>query len=107
MRSVDYYSAADLRGSPFQMEGIKKKGAGQRPAEDTVFPARLQPRKVGQRLGYVCPKLLPELPLNGFHLVFEPELQLFESDFFELFVFAEITLLGQGIEATSILCVFL
>ena len=76
------------------MEGIKKKGAGQRPAEDTIFPAQQQLRKVGQKLGYVGPELLSELPLNGFHLVFEPQLQLLESDFFELFVFAEITLLG-------------
>jgi hypothetical protein len=50
--------------------------------------------RLDKRLGYVCPELLPELPLNGFHLVFEPQLQLLESDFFELFVFAEITLLG-------------
>ena len=54
------------------MEGIKKKGAGQRPAEDTIFPAQQPPRKVGQKLGYVGPELLPELPLNRFHLVFEP-----------------------------------
>jgi hypothetical protein len=73
---------------------LRKKALDSAPAEDTVFPTQQPPRKVGHRLGYVCPKLLPELPFNGFHLVFEPQLQLLESDFFELFVFAEITLLG-------------
>jgi len=36
----------------------------------------------------VSAELLPILPLNGLHLVFEPQFQLLEPDFFQLFVFS-------------------
>ena len=32
-----------------------------------------------------------QLPLDGFHLVLEPQFQLFQPDFFQLFVFCEIS----------------
>ena len=48
----------------------------------------------GQGLRYVRAVLLPVLPLNRLHLVFEPQLQLLEPDFLKLFVLAEITLLS-------------
>src|SRR5438094_1447579 len=39
--------------------------------------------------------LLPVLPLNGLHLVLETQFQLLQPYFFELFVFGEITFLGE------------
>jgi hypothetical protein len=47
------------------------------------------------KLSYVRTELLPILPLNGLHLVFEPQFQLFKPDFLQLFVFAEISFLGE------------
>jgi len=46
-------------------------------------------------LRYVDAVLLPILALNAFHLIFEAEFQLFQTDFFQLLVFAEITFLGE------------
>ena len=54
-------------------------------------------------LGYVNAILLPELALNGFHLILEAQLQLLKPGFFQLFVFAEITLLGKRIEPFCVL----
>jgi hypothetical protein len=51
--------------------------------------------EVDKFLGYVSAVLLPELPLDGFHLVFEAEFQLFQPNLFQLFVFAEISFLGE------------
>src|SRR5580658_3630108 len=48
-----------------------------------------------KNLCYVSSELLPILPLNGLHLVLEPQLQLLKPDFLQLFVFAEITFLGE------------
>jgi hypothetical protein len=50
-------------------------------------------------LGYVYAVVQSMLALDGFHLIFEAELQLFQTDFFELFVFAKITFLGEYFEA--------
>jgi hypothetical protein len=55
----------------------------------------------------VSSELLPILPLDGLHLVFEPQLQLLETNLFELFVFAEITFLGERIKTSGILEMFL
>src|ERR1700722_8441852 len=57
----------------------------------------------GNLLGYVDAVLLPELALNGFHLIFEAQLQLLKPGFFQLFVFAEITFLGKRIEPFCVL----
>jgi len=54
-------------------------------------------------LGYVDAVLLPILALNRFHLIFEAEFQLFNPHFFQFFVFAEITFLGECIETLCIL----
>ena len=51
--------------------------------------------EVRQNLRYVNAVLLPILALNGLHLVLEAQFQLFQPDFFQLFVFAEITFLGE------------
>ena len=52
-------------------------------------------------------ELLLILPLDGLHLVFEPQLQLLEADFLKLFVFAEITFLGERFESSGLLHVLL
>jgi len=39
--------------------------------------------------------LLPELPLNGFHLVLKAQFQFLQANFFQLFVFGEIAFLGE------------
>jgi hypothetical protein len=59
------------------------------------------------KLSYVRSKLRAILPLNRLHLIFEPQLQLFQPDFFQLFVVAEISFLGEGIKAGRVLQVFL
>jgi len=38
---------------------------------------------------------LPELPLDRLHLILEPQLQLLQTDFFQLLVFRKEALLGQ------------
>jgi len=43
------------------------------------------------------------LLLDGLHLVLETQLQLFQSDFFQFFVFGEVALLGEGFEALGVL----
>ena len=48
-------------------------------------------------------ELLPILPLNRLHLVFQTQLQLLEPNFLELFVFAELTFLGERIKGSGIL----
>src|ERR1700691_3807013 len=58
---------------------------------------------LGNKLRYVNSVLLPILPLNAFHLIFEPQLQLLEPDFLQLFIFAEITLLSERIKSSGIL----
>jgi hypothetical protein len=60
-----------------------------------------------KKLCYVGSELLPKLPLNRLHLVFEPELQFLQPDFLELFVFAEITFLSERIKTSGILQVLL
>jgi hypothetical protein len=40
-------------------------------------------------------ELLPELPLDGLHLVLQAQFQLLQPDLFQLFVFAEISFLGE------------
>src|SRR6266496_907989 len=68
-------------------------------------PQRPKPRPMSQEsLGYV--RLLPILPLNELHLVLEPQLQLLQPRFFHLFVFVEITFLGECFETLLILRVF-
>ena len=59
------------------------------------------------KLRYVNSVLLPILPLNAFHLVFEPQLQLLEAHFLQLFIFAEVTFLGERIKTGGILHVLL
>jgi hypothetical protein len=39
--------------------------------------------------------LLPILPLNRLHLIFEAQFELFEPDFFQLFILAEVSFLGE------------
>jgi hypothetical protein len=39
--------------------------------------------------------MLPILALDGFHLILEAQFQLFQPDFFQLFIFGEISLLGE------------
>src|ERR1039458_8081641 len=51
--------------------------------------------QMAKKLCYVSSELLPILPLNRLHLVFEPQLQLLEPNFLQLFVFAEITFFGE------------
>src|SRR5208282_2925208 len=87
-----------------------KKGRLVRPLKDILLPPRLQPRGLaksgqykGQRLRYVHTLPLPELALNRLHLVFEAQFQLLEPDFFQLFVFAEITFLSECFEAFRVL----
>lgn len=50
--------------------------------------------------------LLLILPLNGRHLVLESQFQLFQPDFFQLFVFGQITFLGERFETLLVLRVF-
>src|SRR5271155_606117 len=63
--------------------------------------------KLPKKLRYVSSVLLPILPLNRLHLVLEPQFQLFKPDFFQLFIFAEITFLGERIKTSGILHVLL
>src|SRR5271155_1413546 len=60
-----------------------------------------------KRLCDVSSELLPILPLNRLHLVFEPQLQLLEPHFLKFFIFAEITFLGKRIKTSGILHVLL
>src|SRR3974390_3170808 len=82
-----------------------KKGASSRRVEDKGFPGRhcRQEARQIQELGYVDAVLLPILALDRFHLIFEAEVQLFQPDFFQLLVFAEITFLGEYIKTLGIL----
>src|ERR1700741_950009 len=57
--------------------------------------------------GYADAVMQPILALDGLHLVFQAQFQLFKPDFFQLFIFAEITFLGECIEAFCILRVLL
>jgi hypothetical protein len=59
--------------------------------------------QVDEKLGDVGSELLPILPLDRLHLIFEPQLQLLKPNFFQLLVFTEVTLLGEGIKAGGIL----
>ncbi len=59
--------------------------------------------RLARILCYVDAVLLPVLALNGLHLIFEAEFQLLQTNFFQLLVFAEVTLLGECIEAFRIL----
>ena len=52
-------------------------------------------------------RLSPVLPLNGLHLIFEPQLELFEADLFQLFVFCQVAFLGECIESLGVLRVLL
>jgi hypothetical protein len=49
----------------------------------------------------------PKSLFDGFHLVFQTEFHLLQSNFFKLFVFGEVTLLGEGFEALRVLLMFL
>jgi hypothetical protein len=85
-----------------------RKGADERRWVDTrILPAARAAFRWPKELRYVGSVLLPELPLNGLHLVFEPQLQLLEANFLKFFVFAEITFLGETFKASGILHVLL
>jgi hypothetical protein len=45
--------------------------------------------------------------LNHLHLVFDPQFELFETHFLELFVFREIPFVIEGAKALRVLSVFL
>src|ERR1700677_942581 len=60
-----------------------------------------------RKLRYVSSVLLPILPLDRLHLVFKPKLQFLEPDFFQLFIFTEVALLGKRIKTGGILHVLL
>ena len=47
-----------------------------------------------------------ELPLYGFHLVLEPQLELLQPDFFQLLVFCKKSFLGEGFEPLGVFRVF-
>jgi hypothetical protein len=49
----------------------------------------------------------PKLLFDGFHLIFQTELHLLQSNFFKFFVVGEVTLLGEVIKALLVLLVFL
>src|ERR1035438_136341 len=72
------------------------------------IPSRLRPRlQWSETLCYVRSELLAILPLNRLHLVFEPQLQLLEPHFLQLFIFAEVTFLGERVKTAGILHVLL
>jgi hypothetical protein len=50
---------------------------------------------VGQKLSYLVLDLLAEVPLDGLHLVLQAELQLFQPDLFQFFIFGEISFFGE------------
>lgn len=58
-------------------------------------------------LGYVRAELFPILPLDGLHLIFEPQFEFLQTDLFQLFVLTEITLLGEQIKTFRVLRVLL
>src|SRR5215469_3976533 len=73
-----------------------KIGAYKRRILQTFHPQRLSRALFGGNLSYLIRYMfLPELPLNGFHLILEAEFQLFEPDFFQLFVVGEIAFLSE------------
>jgi hypothetical protein len=47
------------------------------------------------------------LPLDGFHLIFEPQFKFLQPDFFQFFVIGEIPLVGERRETLLILRVLL
>lgn len=47
--------------------------------------------------------VLAVLPLDHFHLIFEPQFKLFQPDFFQLFVVGEVTLMGERGETLFVL----
>jgi len=46
------------------------------------------------------------LPLNVFHLIFEPQLEFLEADFLDLFVIRQEALFGELFESLGVLGVF-
>jgi hypothetical protein len=46
------------------------------------------------------------LPLNVFHLIFEPQLEFLQADFLDLFVIRQETLFGKLFESLGVLGVF-
>jgi hypothetical protein len=46
------------------------------------------------------------LPLNVFHLIFEPQLEFLEADFLDLFVIRQETFFGELFESLGVLGVF-
>src|SRR4029077_5433912 len=84
------------------------KGASSRPVEDATLPRRWKPRgRWPEFFRYVDAVLLPILALNGLHLVLQAQFQLLQTDLFQLLVFAEVTFLGECIEALRVLRVLL
>jgi hypothetical protein len=57
------------------------------------------------KLRYVV-AAVPELLLQGLHLVLEAQLELFQTDLFDLLILGEEPLLGEGIEPLGILGMF-
>jgi len=53
---------------------------------------RLRRATSGQELSDL---MLPILALDRFHLIFQAQFQLLQPDFFQLFIFGEISLLGE------------
>jgi len=51
--------------------------------------------------------VLTVLPLDRFHLIFKPQLQLLEPDFFQFFVVGKVTLVGKRGKTLLVLRVLL
>jgi hypothetical protein len=62
-----------------------------------IYPVPLvTAERFDKNLSYLAPgNVLPILALDGLHLVLEPELQLLQPDFFQLFVVGEISFVGE------------
>src|SRR5579883_2594606 len=80
-----------------------KNGAYQRRNAENTSPLAAMPCPFGQGLRYLVLGLLPETPLDQFHLIFQAQLQLLQPDLFQLFVFGEVAFFGECIEALCVL----
>jgi len=60
----------------------------------------------GPALGHVW-RSASEVLLNRLHLVFDAQFELFETDFFQLFVFRQVSFFDERAETLRVLAVFL
>src|SRR5262245_47194348 len=101
--AAQLYPPAIACGSRGYSVSINKKRRFIAPCRRYLAPPAVETAaRLAKDLCYVDAELLPILALNRLHLIFEAQFQLLQTDFFQLFIFAEVAFLGECIET---LCV--